>query len=645
MINDINPIFEAYLSDQFEPGLERFSSLESPNAEDVLWAGQCFFGLDRNVQALDCFYRAHALGLEEGLVFAATILRFCASGVRAEALLRQVDQSKLSSFGRAIWRREYGLQLFAGRQLLEAQQELEHAWQLAASDQLGRRLLPRYSQSLSLVLLELGRDSAALKYLDVALEQIPTNPGVLLLRATARAYAAELAGAQADLDTFERLAASADRARAGLVHGFLARTNGLIEKAASIYLETASNAKELVEWETELYAELALSALLTEQGDLYVAQAHLARARGLIPKGQASSLTFEAILAVRHAALLTRHGNSEAIKVLEEAIVVLESRDLERDAGIAHLHLAEANFQANQQSQGFQALARAVNARHALGSRAYFALELRALPHVFEVVCATQQPGTEILREDWALLEAQSPQEVRLLTLGRYAIEVNGQAIKLEAGTSKAIEFLAYLLEVGESKIDSIIDALFLNGSHASARNRIHKLRESIAAQIPGLTIPFDKTRNTYQIQPLGVRLRWDVRVLRQHLEQGGSTGLKRALAVYSGAFLPSSDLEWVEHVRYQLEFSLAKLGIEAMRDLFDLERYEECLRLGERLAEIAALNIGVQLMVLKATSRLHGRLAARARLERVDPMIREDIKALPEVRFELEFPEPEHLN
>jgi DNA-binding SARP family transcriptional activator len=128
-------------------------------------------------------------------------------------------------------------------------------------------------------------------------------------------------------------------------------------------------------------------------------------------------------------------------------------------------------------------------------------------------------------------------------------------------------------------------------------------------------------------------------------LEQGGVSGLQRALALYSGAFLPQSELEWVERQRFKLEFDLAELGIEAMKELFALERYEECLRLAERLAEIATLNLGVQLMLLKATSRVHGRVAARARLERVDPLIRADLRGLPEVKLELQAPEPEQLN
>jgi DNA-binding SARP family transcriptional activator len=249
------------------------------------------------------------------------------------------------------------------------------------------------------------------------------------------------------------------------------------------------------------------------------------------------------------------------------------------------------------------------------------------------------------LRQDWRALEAQSPQQISLVTLGDCAIRVNGQDLKLEGGTSKAVEFLAFLLEEGESRIETIIAALFFNGTHETARNRIHKMRESIAQQIPGLTIPYCKARNTYQLEPASVRLQWDVRGLRQALNQGGVAGMQRALALYPGSFLPRSDADWAEDKRFKLEFDLVRVGIEALTELFTLERYDECLRLAERLSDIATLNLGVQLMVLKATSRVHGKVAAQARLQRVDPLIQEDLRALPEVQLELRGQEQDYLN
>jgi tetratricopeptide (TPR) repeat protein len=553
----------------------------------------------------------------------------------------------LSTFGKAAWYRENGLQFVEMRHFNSAILELERAWQMASADPIGQRLLPRYSQSLALALLEIGRDRSALQYLNLAINTKTQSPssGLLLIRSFVWAYGGEFNKAKVDLEAANTHTSSPDQFTANLIRGFIARCQGLIEKAAGIYLEVASSAKAQDKWEPEFYAEIALCALLTEQGNYLVAQAHLSRARGVIPLPREDFAVHEAIIALRHAALLTSQGKIEAINTLQHVIFIFEHRHLERELGVAELHLAEAYFRANHQADGLSALARAVNLRHAVGSQAYFALEVRALPQVFEVVCCSKLRGTDILYQDWLALEAQSPHEVQLITLGNYAIRLNGQTLTIDSGTAKAVEFLAFLLEEGESRLENIIEQLFDSGSYSTARNRIHKLREAIARQIPGLVIPHNKERNTYHLEPNGVRLRWDVREIRKSLEQGGIIGIQRSLALYSGSFLPRTESDWAERKRFELEFDVAQLGIEALTELFTLERFDECLRLAERLALVASMNLGIQLMLLKATSRVHGAIAARERLLQIDPMLQQDLRVIPELQFELRGVGSEFLN
>jgi hypothetical protein len=76
VIYEPNPILECYLTDQFSLGIETFESLESVTEYDLLWVGQCHFGLDQNLEALHYFYQASARGCFEGSIFAATVLRF-----------------------------------------------------------------------------------------------------------------------------------------------------------------------------------------------------------------------------------------------------------------------------------------------------------------------------------------------------------------------------------------------------------------------------------------------------------------------------------------------------------------------------------------------------------------------------------------
>ncbi len=639
MIYEPNLILECYLTDQFSLGIETFESLESVTAHDLLWVGQCHFGLDQNLEALHYFYQASGRGCPEGSIFAATVLRFIGSHRLSRELLSQCMLPTLSNFGTAAWYRESGLQSVEKRHLNSAILDLERAWQIASADPIGQRLMPRYSQSLALAFLEIGRDRSALQYLNFAINQrnSQATSSILLLRSFVWAYGGEFDKAQSDIEASNIYTPSPELSRVNLIRGFIAQCQGLIEEATSVFLEVASSAKISGEWEAEFYAEIALCALLTEQGNYFVAQAHLARARGVIPMPREDFAVHEAIIGLRHAALLTSQGKIEAINTLQHVIFIFGQRQLERNLGIAELHLSEAYFQADQQKNGLEALARAVSLRHAVGSPAYFALELRALPQVFEVVCCSKLRGTEVLYQDWQTLEAQSPHEVRLITLGSYAITLNGQTLKFDSGTAKAVEFLAYLLETGESRLENIIEQLFDSGSYSTARNRIHKLREAIARQIPGLVIPHNKERNTYHLEPIGVRLRWDMREIRKSLELGGIIGIQRTLALYTGSFLPRSENEWAERKRFELEFNVAELGIEAMKELFRLERFDECLRLAERLASIASMNLGVQLMLVKATARVHGAIAARERLLHIDPMIQDDLRVMPELQLELQ--------
>ncbi len=645
MIYEPNPILECYLSDQFDLGIETFDLLETATPLDLLWVGQCHFGLDHHVEALHYFYQASARGYVEGTIFASTVLRFIGSHQLANQLLAQVMHKDLSVFGQAAWYRENGLQLVAMRHFALAIPELEQAWRIASADPIGQRLLARYSQSLALALLEIGRDQNALKYLNLAINPKKPNPDLLVLRSSALAYSGEFTKAKADLEQFRQLVSGSQSTWTHLVHGFIARCQGLIEQATTIYLETASSAKTLGEWETEFYAEVALCALLTEQGSYHVAQAHLSRAHGVIPLPREDFAVHEAMIAMRHAALQTSQGNKEAINTLQHVALILGQRKLERELGIAELHLSEAYFYNNQQQAGLSALARAIHLRHAVGSQAYFALELRALPHVFQTVCGLRIRGTDVFYQDWQTLERQSPHEVQLTTLGDYSIRLNGQVVKLDSGTAKAVEFLAYLLEAGESRLDQMISEIFDSGSHSTARNRIHKLRESIARQIPGLIVPHNKERNTYHLEPVGVRLRWDVRELRKALEQGGVTGMQRVLSMYTGAFLPRSETQWAEQTRFELELSITEVGLETLNELFKLERFDECLRLAERLAQIANMSLGIQLLLLKATIRVHGAIAARERLLKIDPIIQNDLRTLPELQFEFRNAEREFLN
>jgi tetratricopeptide (TPR) repeat protein len=633
---DAIPVLEAYLAGRYQEGLEVYRRLEQPSVQAMAWTGQCLFNLDFFVEAIELLLRARALGFEDAGVFAATVMMYTQSFERASELLEEIDESKLTTYGRAALLRERGAKALADRHTSEAVRLLEQAWQIAAGDPLGQRLLPRYSQILGLALIELGRYSNAIRYLTSALETAsPAQRGPLLLvRATALAHTGELTQANTDLETLKTLgdAANVRAAHQSFAQGVVAQVQGLPRQASEQYLEAASQAKLTGESETELHAELALSSILTAEGSVPVAQAHLSRARKL-----AENTAQKAMLGLRHGALLVREQHDDAMPVLEATLRLFEELEAEDSIGIMHLHLAEACLRNNQEYDALAHLARAVNARHALGNGTMFAVELRGLPAVFEFLSGQPRTsGLQPLLDDWRALELNAPAQVGLVTLGGYGLSLNGQPIKIESGTARTVELLAFLLDSGEASVENIITNVFDQVPVANARNSIHVIRGSIARTVPGLVIPHLKDKRKYTISHAGLRLNWDALEVKRALEIGGEVGVRRALALYTGPFLPNSQSEWAEIFRSELEFSVANLGLETVEDLYALERFEACVDLALRLLEVNVLNIGVSVMLVKATAQLKGAFAAREALDHVLKSFERGLGVVPELLRDL---------
>ena len=158
----------------------------------------------------------------------------------------------------------------------------------------------------------------------------------------------------------------------------------------------------------------------------------------------------------------------------------------------------------------------------------------------------------------------------------------------------------------------------------------------SIARTVPGLVIPHLKDKRKYTVIHAGLRLNWDALEVKRALEIGGEIGMRRALALYTGPFLPNSQSEWAEVFRSELEFSVANLGLETVEDLYALERFEACVDLALWLLEVNILNVGVSVMLVKATAHLKGALAARETLDHILKSFERGLGVVPELLQDL---------
>jgi tetratricopeptide (TPR) repeat protein len=629
----INPILQHILQGRHADAFACFDAIEQPTAEDRAWGGLALLNLNRSLEASELLLVARASGFEDAAVHLLTAYRFLGELGQAEDLLPGIKPELLTGFGRAMLERERGVLAHISGRLDDAHKAMQRAWSLAQADPVAVQIIATFASSLGLVLSDLGRDQQAITYLSRALEATRGSRNFLL---TARGFCYTNTGvfaqAEQDLNEARTLTTSGSMAlpRTRFNQGVLARTRGLFEEAFVEQLEVAALTRAAGDTERECDAELELAALCTAQDDLPAARAHLSRARGL-----AHGLRQHALVALRSGAILARAGHErvqEALDSLNLALQSFVSLGLEADQGIAHLHVAEVLARAERFDLARDHLLRALDARNAIGNGTVFAREMRGLPAAFEllvlnapnvIVTYDSTSGRsrrfgrlETLLEDWRTLEGTAASHITLRTLGGYGLSVNGEPVKVNTGLARTVETLAYLLESGEATLESVKSNVFTDSPPDRAQRYIHVIRQQVTKAIPGLSVPFEPNSRKYRVVTEGVRLHWDALEVREAVKLGGELGLRRALGLYAGPFLPRSDSEWVDELRSTIEFEISTLGAEAVENLYQLGRYETCVELASKLLEVNRLAVAVWQVLVAATRAWKGPVAGAEALE-----------------------------
>ena len=624
-----NAILERILCGDSAGGWTHFEALESPSAQDDGWAGLCLLNLGRTAEAPAWLVRARARGFEDAGANLVTAYRLLGQINRAERALESLDKTKLSTFGLALTERERGALHFTAGHLRDAAETLENAWTLALGDAVGARVLAWFSNPLGLVLSELGHDARASEMLARALEGASGDVSRLL--ATHAVCAAQAGRFEEAIGALERASAKPSVGNLPSLRfaaGSVARLRGLSDDAAAHHLEGAALARAAGDAHTEFFSSLQLAAIATADDAFALARAHLSRARVL-----ADDRRMHAHLALRHGALLARLREEGALVALESALEGFESLELEREIGLTHLHLAEALLRDGRTGDARIRLARAVDARFALGNATVFVAELRTLPAVLEHLSLTSRSGDYLgaLLEDYRAFDGRGAAQISLTTLGGYGLSIDGKPVRVNTGLARTVETLAYLLDQGEATLEQIQTDVFSESSPQSARGYLHVVRQMVAKAVPGLVLPYSPERGAYRLEHPGLRVQWDALEVKRALQLGGELGLHRALALYAGPFLPRSDGVWADEYRHDLEWSLTESGLRAVEDLYKLGKHAACLELAERLLEINPLNIGTAVLLVRSLYELHGSLVARSRLDRLATVFRGHLGEVPE--------------
>ncbi len=617
-----HPLLEIGLKGHYAEAVKAFEALPNPAPEDDRWAGYCLAVLGKFNAARELVLRARRRGCAAAGIELALVERTLGELERSETALAGILFEDLAPFDRTLFWRETGMVRLARGDLRATMEALERAWACASNDESCAPLLPGLAQAHALAYGQSGRDVRAEAWIELALGQasLAKRGSLLSTRGLTRVHLGRYGEAEADLTEARGLLEGAPRD--GLIldyhESLLARAKGEFQRSLELLCLTARRAHAMDEPETEVYAELNLCAIETLLEHPDAAHAHLARAVHL-----AKSEKMQAMARLREAALLARAAPEQAIARLEDTARAFHDLHLEREAGWARLHQAEACLRANLIHEADQALAQAVLIRHALGA-SVFSLELRGLVAVLEHLAAHPEHPARIVLEDWHACGPSAPLQVRLRVFGRSALEVDGTPIKL--GLARSLEVLAYLVDRPAVGLMRLIRDLFPDAPKNQARLYFHQVRYDLEKAVPGLSIPHDPRTKSYRLVSLGPSFSADVMDFKAALIEKGEDGLERALALFGGPFLPEAESEWASVERANLAWSALKVGLEVIEGWFVEGQYEKCLRLAGRLLEIDPFDETLGEYLVRATRELRGSALAAHTVERLRRRFEEEI-------------------
>jgi DNA-binding SARP family transcriptional activator len=248
------------------------------------------------------------------------------------------------------------------------------------------------------------------------------------------------------------------------------------------------------------------------------------------------------------------------------------------------------------------ALRRAVDARHASRARGAFGVEIRSLPHVFEAV-SLAKPGhfLHVLLEDWRALEVQGSSVLMVQTLGGAGLTLDGRAVHVTSGLNRTVALLAFMLEKRERTLEEVQLNVFDGNYPEHARAAFHTIRAFLRTGMKNISIPFNSRSRTYSLEHSGLRVVWDAQEVRSALNLKTEGGLRRALALYTGPFLPHVDGDWATEFRLSLEWEISINGRAVVEDLFARERWDACIALARGLFEINSSDAAVAVSLVRA--------------------------------------------
>ncbi|WP_339098154.1 bacterial transcriptional activator domain-containing protein (plasmid) [Deinococcus sp. VB142] len=598
-------LLKAVLSGEYQQGVRLFEAMRRPGAQDFRWGGVCHLHLSDVLKARRLLLTAVAKGDQAARVDLATCLRFEGEFAAARAQLDALDVDQMAARDAALALREAAILEQQCGEVARAAALLDEAWSYAVSA--GPLVQSAVAQSIALVAAHQGNDVKAEAYLQFAEEHANAmrRVYVLLARAASATYIGKFGDAEQALKAAQRHRTNCPLAAALLPYrwGMWFSAQGQGSQAQEAFGRAVHLAREQQQPETEFYAQLGLTALATAVGDEVAERSSLARAKALVKTPRA-----QAYLDWRLGAALVRHADSCGLERLNTALRYFQANGCAREVVWVLLHLTEAHALLGSPTAAREALREAADAHVMLGGQQHLTVELSGLArtrqlldtlavHEYErVLCGPPGPAIPVA-------------EVTLVTLGSPAILVNGQRVRLQM--KKFVEVLAFLLKEGETTLGTLQTEVFTDAPPARSKNYIHQLRHELKRLVPGLSVPYDTTTQTYRVHCGGVHLTWDWQQARDALLSSERDVMLTANLNVKN-FLQDSDSEWVETERERMSRWIVRVGLETMDAWYSAGDYAKCVKLAQRLIEIDPLDEGLHDFLIRATAQFSGVSAAR---------------------------------
>lgn len=495
-------MLQCILAGEYKAGIDLFNSVETPCAEMKRWMAICCLNDGQTWAAYDFALSAILKGAIAAKIELATIYRFMGNEEMATEALDSISVDKLQRLDKILYMRERGALCWRQGDLSTALQILERACLESLSLSQFPILIASIRQLVGAIRSDLGHFKIADQHFAYAMmhANTPRRAYILINRAASMIYRGNFSGAL-ELWKAAKFHSSAVPVILPLLlyyRGILARTQGKFKEADNWFSEATKESSAVAETETANYSILMRAVnsynLSTSESDKLLfsidnmTEAHL-KPHILWAKG----------------VLFFERDRSMSIKFLLESRDIFKCSRRMREAAWLNLWLAEAYFSFDQEQQGDDELAKALNAWTNTNDIGIFS-EIRALELTRKAIV---RHGCNKIR-DITFFEHETKRPCILLKLnGRAAIELNAQSVGLRL--SGSLEIIIYLHYYGPSTIDTIHMALAPDKDSSLFKSYFHQCRTEVKRKVSGMEVVYDSKSKKYTITTTGADFSIDV--------------------------------------------------------------------------------------------------------------------------------------